>query len=200
MAKRKSSKIKVFPIILILLLLLGAIAGFAVLIKNVDIDEDNKPDSELYVEINNKTILASAMGYVVFPGNSLNVAVKSSLNEDARPEYTTKIEVDPSVKFTFVKDGKLCLFLSSEDVSGFFEFEDTDSGFVLSCDGKTVTDMLECLYASNSITVDERPEYYDKTMFWLTITSLDNSDAFVKVGFSLFGVMSISFENEEIVF
>ena len=36
MAKRKSSKIKIFPIILILLLLLGAIAGFVVLIKNVD--------------------------------------------------------------------------------------------------------------------------------------------------------------------
>lgn len=200
MAKRKSSKIKIFPIILILLLLLGAIAGFAVLIKNVDTEQDNTPDSELYVEIDNKTILTNATGYVVFPGNSLNVVVKSSLVEDTKPEYTTKIEVDPSVKFTFVKDGKLCLFLSSENVYEFFEFEDTDSGFILSCNGNTVTDMLECLYASNSITVDERPEYYDKTMFWLTITSLDNSEAFVKVGFSLFGVMSISFENEEIVF
>ena len=200
MAKRKSSKIKIFPIILVLLLLLGAIAGFAVLIKNANVDEDDTPDSEFYVEIDNKTILTNATGYVVFPGNSLNVVVKSSLVEDTKPEYTTKIEVDPSVKFTFVKDGKLCLFLSSENVYEFFEFEDTDSGFILSCNGNTVTDMLECLYASNSITVDERPEYYDKTMFWLTITSLDNSEAFVKVGFSLFGVMSISFENEEIVF
>lgn len=192
---RKSAK-KIISVILVLALLAGAFAGVAILLKKSF--DDMLPESEFYVSVDGKDVYSKSYGYVVFPNNDLNVSVKSS--SEQIPEYTTAISVDPSVKFTFVKDGQLCLFLSSEDVSSFFDIQDTDNGFVVSCNGKTVTDMLKTIYETDSISVEEQAIDYNSTMFWLTIQSKDNADAVIKIGFSLFGVMRISFENEGIIF
>lgn len=195
MAKKTAKKI--ISVILVLALLAGAFAGVAILLKK-SLD-DMLPESEFYVSVEGKNVYSKSYGYVVFPDNDLNVIVKSDLI-DQKPEYTTAISVDSSLKFTFVKDGQLCLFLSSEDVSSFFNIQDTDNGFVVSCNGKTVTDMLKAIYETDSISVEEQSIDYNSTMFWLTITSIDNADAVIKIGFSLFGVMRISFENEGIIF
>lgn len=197
MAKRKSSKFSIMPKILILLLLALAIAGFAVFIKNY---VDKVPDSAFHVNINGKDIYSTSIGYVLSPQLDFDVAVKFPLTSDNNGEYNVSIKADPSLKFTFVKDGKLCLFLSTEDVSKFFDVKNTNNGFVLSAKGFTVTDMLKVLYGSDSISVEEKAIYYNQTMFWLTISPKDNAESAVRIGFSLFGIMSISFDTEEIIF
>ncbi|GEM_PF-1483837 len=197
MAKRKSSKFSIMPKILILLLLALAIAGFAVFIKNY---VDKVPDSAFHVNINGKDIYSTSIGYVLSPQLDFDVAVKFPLTSDNNGEYNVSIKADPSLKFTFVKDGKLCLFLSIEDVSKFFDVKNTNNGFVLSAKGFTVTDMLKVLYESDSISVEEQTIDYNQTMFWLTISPKDNAESAVRIGFSLFGIMSISFDTEEIIF
>lgn len=197
MAKRQSSKFSIVPKILILLLLAVAIAGFAVFIKNY---VGKVPDSPFHVTIDGKDIYSTSSGYVLSPQTALNVAVKSPSTSDNNSEYTVSIKADSSLKFTFVKDGKLCLFLSTEDVSKFFDVKNTNNGFVLSAKGFTVTDMLKVLYESDSISVEEQEIDYNQTMFWLTISPKDNAESAVRIGFSLFGIMSISLDTEEIIF
>lgn len=197
MVKRKSSKFSIMPKILILLLLALAIAGFAVFIKNY---VGKVPDSAFHVNIDGKNIYSTSTGYVLSPQKALNVAVKSPSTSDNNGEYTVSIKADSSLKFTFVKDGKLCLFLSSDDVSNFFDVINTNNGFVLSAKGFTVTDMLKVLYGSDSISVEEQTIDYNQTMFWLTISPKDNAESAVRIGFSLFGIISISLDAKEIIF
>lgn len=197
MAKRQSSKFSILPKILILLLLAVAIAGFAVFIKNY---VGKVPDSPFHVTIDGKDIYNTSSGYVLSPQTALNVAVKSPSTSDNNGEYIVSVNADSSLKFSFVKDGKLCLFLSTEDVSKFFEIKNTNNGFVLSAKGFTVTDMLKVLYESDSISVEEQAIDYNQTMFWLTISPKDNAESAVRIGFSLFGIMSISLDTEEIIF
>lgn len=185
------------PKILILLLLALAIAGFAVFIKNY---VGKVPDSAFHVNIDGKYIYSTSTGYVLSPQKALNVAVKSPSTSDNNGEYTVSIKADSSLKFTFVKDGKLCLFLSSDDVSKFFDIKNTNNGFALSAKGFTVTDMLKVLYESDSISVDEQSIDYNQTMFWLTISPKDNAESAVRIGFSLFGILSISLDTEVIIF
>lgn len=59
--------------ILILLLLFVAIAGFAVFLKN---NVGKLPDSVFYVKIEDKMIFTNATGYGVNADNPLNVEVK----------------------------------------------------------------------------------------------------------------------------
>lgn len=197
MAKRQSSKFSIVPKILILLLLAVAIAGFAVFIKNY---VGKVPYSPFHVTIDGKDIYSTSSGYVLSPQTALNVAVKSPSTSDNNGEYTVSVNADSSLKFSFVKDGKLCLFLSTEDVSKFFDITNTNNGFVLSAKGFTVTDMLKVLYESDSISVEEQEIDYNQTMFWLTISPKDNAESAVRIGFSLFGIMSISLDTEEIIF
>lgn len=197
MAKRKSSKFSIIPKFLILLLLAVAIAGFAVFIKNY---VGKVPDSAFHVNIDGKDIYSTSTGYVLSPQLDLDVAVKFPLTSDNNIEYTVSVNADSSLKFTFVKDGKLCLFLSTEDVSKFFDIKNTNNGFALSAKGFTVTDMLKVLYESDSISVDEQSIDYNQTMFWLTISPKDNAESAVRIGFSLFGILSISLDTEEIIF
>lgn len=197
MVKRKSSKFSIMPKILILLLLVVAIAGFAVFIKNY---VGKVPGSAFHVNIDGKDIYSTSTGYVISPQKALNVAVKSPSTSDNNGEYTVSIKADSSLKFTFVKDGKLCLFLSSDDVSNFFDVINTNNGFVLSAKGFTVTDMLKVLYGSDSISVEEQTIDYNQTMFWLTISPKDNAESAVRIGFSLFGIISISLDAKEIIF
>lgn len=197
MVKRKSSKFSIMPKILILLLLALAIAGFAVFIKNY---VGKVPDSAFHVNIDGKYIYSTSTGYVLSPQKALNVAVKSPSTSDNNGEYTVSIKADSSLKFTFVKDGKLCLFLSSDDVSKFFDVKNTNNGFVLSAKGFTVTDMLKVLYGSDSISVEEQTIDYNQTMFWLTISPKDNAESAVRIGFSLSGIILISLDAKEIIF
>jgi len=197
MAKRKSSKFSIIPKFLILLLLAVAIAGFAVFIKNY---VGKVPDSAFHVNIDGKDIYSTSTGYVLSPQLDLDVAVKFPLTSDNNTEYTVSVNADSSLKFSFVKDGKLCLFLSTEDVSKFFDVKNTNNGFVLSAKGFTVTDMLKVLYESDSISVEEQAIDYNQTMFWLAISPKDNLESAVRIGFSLFGIMSISLDTEEIIF
>ena len=197
MAKRKSSKFSIIPKFLILLLLAVAIAGFAVFIKNY---VGKVPDSAFHVTIGGKDIYSTSTGYVLSPKLDLEVAVKFPLTTSNSTEYEVSVKADSSLKFSFVKDGKLCLFLSTEDVSKFFDVKNTNNGFVLSAKGFTVTDMLKALYESDSISVEEQAIDYNQTMFWLTISPKDNAESAVRIGFSLFGIMSISLDTEEIIF
>lgn len=197
MAKRKLLKFSIIPKFLILLLLVVAIAGFAVFIKNY---VGKVPDSAFHVNIDGKDIYSTSTGYVLSPQLDLDVAVKFPMTSDNNTEYTISIKADSSLKFTFVKDGKLCLFLSTEDVSKFFDVKNTNNGFVLSAKGFTVTDMLKVLYESDSISIEEQAIDYNQTMFWLTISPKDNAESAVRIGFSLFGIMSISLDTEEIIF
>lgn len=197
MAKRKSSKFSIIPKFLILLLLAVAIAGFAVFIKNY---VGKVPDSDFHVNIDGKDIHSTSTGYVLSPQLDLDVAVKFPMTSDNNTEYAISVNADSSLKFSFVKDGKLCLFLSTEDVSKFFDVKNTNNGFVLSAKGFTVTDMLKVLYESDSISVEEQAIDYNQTMFWLAISPKDNAESAVRIGFSLFGIMSISLDTEEIIF
>lgn len=197
MAKRKSSKCSIIPKFLILLLLAVAIAGFAVFIKNY---VGKVPDSPFHVTIDGKDIYNTSSGYVLFPQLDFDVAVKFPLTSDNNAEYTVSVKADSSLKFTFVKDGKLCLFLSTEDVSKFFEIKNTDNGFALLAKGFTITDMLKVLYESDSISVDEQSIDYNQTMFWLAISPKDNAESAVRIGFTINGKMSISLDTEEIIF
>ncbi len=174
-----------------------AIAGFAVFIKNY---VGKVPDSAFHVNIDGKDIYSTSTGYVLSPQLDLDVAVKFPLTSDNNTEYTVSVNADSSLKFSFVKDGKLCLFLSTEDVSKFFDVKNTNNGFVLSAKGFTVTDMLKVLYESDSISVEEQAIDYNQTMFWLAISPKDNLESAVRIGFSLFGIMSISLDTEEIIF
>ena len=182
---------------MILLLLVVVIVGFAVFFKNYG---DKVPNSLFHVTIDGKDIYSTSTGYVISPQMALNVAVKSPSTSDNNGEYTVSIKADSSLKFTFVKDGKLCLFLSTEDVTKFFDIKNTNNGFALSAKGLTVTDMLNVLYESDSISVEEKAIYYNQTMFWLTISPKDNAESAVRIGFSINGKMSISLDTEEIIF
>lgn len=198
MAKRKLSKFSFISKFLILLLLALAIAGFAVFIKNY---VGKVPDSPFHVTIGGKDIYSTSTGYVLSPKLDLEVAVKFPLTTSNNTEYEVSVKADSSLKFSFVKDGKLCLFLSTEDVSKFFDIKNTNNGFVLSVKGFTVIDMLKVLYESDSISVEEQAIDYKQTMFWLTISSKDNAESAVRIGFSLLRYAdSLILDTEEIIF
>lgn len=183
--------------ILILLLLFVAIAGFAVFLKN---NVGKLPDSVFYVKIEDKMIFTNATGYGVNADNPLNVEVKNKLLGESKPDYAINIEADSSLKFAYAKDGKLSYFSPTESVAGFFDITETDVGFALTAKGGSILDMLKCLYPDSTITVDNNFDY-GSTMFWLTVASKDDVKSFVKVGFSLIHpVESVSFEVGGIVF
>ena len=183
--------------ILILLLLFVAIAGFAVFLKN---NVGKLPDSVFYVKIEDKMIFTNATGYGVNADNPLNVEVKNKLFGESKPDYAINIEADSSLKFAYAKDGKLCYFSPTESVAGFFDITETDVGFALTAKGGSILDMLKCLYPDSTITVDNNFDY-GSTMFWLTVASKDDVKSFVKIGFSLIHpVESVSFEVGGIVF
>ena len=197
MAKRKSKINKVISVILILLLLFVAIAGFTVFLKN---NVGNIPDSVFYVKIEDKMIFTNATGYGVNADNALNVEVKNKLLGESKPDYAINIEADSSLKFAYAKDGKLCYFSPTESVAGFFDVTETDVGFALTAKGGSILDMLKCLYPDSTITVDNNFDY-GSTMFWLTVASKDDVKSFVKIGFSLIHtVESVSFKVGGIVF
>lgn len=197
MAKRKSKINKVISVILILLLLFVAIAGFTVFLKN---NVGNIPDPVFYVKIEDKMIFTNATGYGVNADNPLNVEVKNKLLGESKPDYAMNIDADSSLKFAYAKDGKLCYFSPTESVAGFFDVTETDVGFALTAKGGSILDMLKCLYPDSTITVDNNLDY-GSTMFWLTVASKDDVKSFVKIGFSLIHpVESVSFKVGGIVF
>lgn len=180
----KQSKIsKIISVLLVIALLAGAFAGISILLKK-SLD-GVLPDSIFFVKIADKTIFSTASGYVVNKNNPLTVEVKKSLLNDDKANYTVTIDVDSELSFSYVKDGKVNLFKSSVDVSDFFVIVDNEKGFVLTAKGSSVTEMLNVLNDGSSISVDEKYIDYKKTMFWLTITSKDDVQSFVKIGFSI---------------
>ena len=180
----KQSKVsKIISVLLVIALLAGAFAGISILLKK-SLD-GVLPDSIFFVKIADKTIFSTASGYVVNKNNPLTVEVKKSLLNDDKANYTVTIDVDSELSFSYVKDGKVNLFKSSVDVSDFFVIVDNEKGFVLTAKGSSVTEMLNVLNDGSSISVDEKYIDYKKTMFWLTITSKDDVQSFVKIGFSI---------------
>lgn len=180
----KQSKVsKIILVLLVIALLAGAFAGISILLKK-SLD-GFLPDSIFFVKIADKTIFSTASGYVVNKNNPLTVEVKRSLLNDDKANYTVTIDVDSELSFSYVKDGKVNLFKSSVDVSDFFVIVDNEKGFVLTAKGSSVTEMLNVLNDGSSISVDEKYIDYKKTMFWLTITSKDDVQSFVKIGFSI---------------
>lgn len=198
MAKRKTSISKILITVLILLLLFGAIAGFAVFIKNIVI---GTVTNDRFVKIGNKTIYTVGTGYHVGlkEDNPLKVDVSSGSDENVK--YTARIDVDSSLRFSYVKDNKLCFFTSSEDVSSFFEIEEIDTGFCVSAKGDSVIDMLSCLYPDSKISFDDSNIDYKSTMFWITVSFDGDVNSFVKIGFSLSQyATSITLDVKEIIF
>lgn len=180
----KQSKVsKIILVLLVIALLAGAFAGISILLKK-SLD-GVLPDSMFFVKIADKTIFSTASGYVVNKNNPLTVEVKKSLLNDDKANYTVTIDADSELSFSYVKDGKVNLFKSSVDVSDFFVIVDNEKGFVLTAKGSSVTEMLNVLNDGSSISVDEKYIDYKKTMFWLTITSKDDVQSFVKIGFSI---------------
>lgn len=180
----KQSKVsKIISVLLVIALLAGAFAGISILLKK-SLD-GVLPDSMFFVKIADKTIFSTASGYVVNKNNPLTVEVKKSLLNDDKANYTVTIDADSELSFSYVKDGKVNLFKSSVDVSDFFVIVDNEKGFILTVKGSSVTEMLNVLNDGSSISVDEKYIDYKKTMFWLTITSKDDVQSFVKIGFSI---------------
>lgn len=180
----KQSKVsKIISVLLVIALLAGAFAGISILLKK-SLD-GVLPDSMFFVKISDKTIFSTASGYVVNKNNPLTVEVKKSLLNDDKANYTVTIDADSELSFSYVKDGKVNLFKSSVDVSDFFVILDNEKGFVLTAKGSSVTEMLNVLNDGSSISVEEKYIDYKKTMFWLTITSKDDVQSFVKIGFSI---------------
>ncbi len=180
----KQSKVsKIISVLLVIALFAGAFAGISILLKK-SLD-GVLPDSMFFVKIADKTIFSTASGYVVNKNNPLTVEVKKSLLNDDKANYTVTIDADSELSFSYVKDGKVNLFKSSVDVSDFFVIVDNEKGFVLTAKGSSVTEMLNVLNDGSSISVDEKYIDYKKTMFWLTITSKDDVQSFVKIGFSI---------------
>lgn len=180
----KQSKVsKIISVLLVIALLAGAFAGISILLKK-SLD-GVLPDSMFFVKISDKTIFSTSTGYVVNANNPLTVEVKKSLLNDDKANYTVTIDADSELSFSYVKDGKVNLFKSSVDVSDFFVILDNEKGFVLTAKGSSVTEMLNVLNDGSSISVEEKYIDYKKTMFWLTITSKDDVQSFVKIGFSI---------------
>lgn len=197
MAKRKLKNKKILLVIFILLLFVGTIAGFAIFIKN---SVPELSDSVFYLKIDGKMIFNNAFGYTVNADNPLKVEVKNKLFVDEKPDYHIEIDADSSLKFAFVKDGKLCYFTPAEDVTSFFDITETVVGFELTSKGDSIDKMLECLYPDSNITVDNIFDY-SSTMFWLTVILNEDVQSYVKVGFSLRrSVDSISLDIKEIIF
>lgn len=198
MAKRKSLKFSIIPKFLILLLLSVAIAGFAVFIKNV---YAGTVTNDRFVKIGNNTIYTIGTGYRVGlkEDNPLKVNVSSGSDENVK--YATRIDADSSLRFSYVKDDKLCFFTSSEDVSSFFEIEETDTGFCVSAKGVRIIDMLSCLYPDSKISFDDSYIDYKSTLFWITVSFDGDVNSFVKIGFSLKRyAQSITLDAKEIIF
>lgn len=198
MAKRKSLKFSIISKFLILLLLSVAIAGFAVFIKNI---YDGTVTNDRFVKIGNNTIYTIGTGYHVGlkEDNPLKVNVSSGSDENVK--YATRIDVDSSLRFSYVKDDKLCFFTSSEDVSSFFEIEETDTGFCVSAKGVRIIDMLSCLYPDSKISFDDSYIDYKSTLFWITVSFDGDVNSFVKIGFSLKRyAQSITLDAKEIIF
>lgn len=205
MAKRKSSTFKGIVTFVFLLLLVGAIAGFAVYVKNSIASDNGGGDSQLfYLEIADKKIGSSAYGYKVgaVGDKSLSCNIIAAENDvDIANDFTFSIKADSGLKFTYVADNKLCLFTSAIDVSNFFVVENTNTGICVYSKGDSIPMMLSCIYPESTISYDDSNFDYDTTMFWLTVTLKENTQSFVKVGFSLkrYGD-SVSLDVQEIIF
>lgn len=198
MAKRKSLKFSIIPKFLILLLLAVAIAGFAVFIKNI---YDGTVTNDRFVKIGNKTIYTIGTGYLVGLKEDNPLKVDVPLDSDKNAKYKIRIDADLSMRFSFVIDNKLCFFTSSEDVSSFFEIEETDTGFCVSAKGDSIIDLLSCLYPDSKISFDDSYIDYKSTLFWITVSFDDDVNSFVKIGFSLKRyAQSIMLDAKEIIF
>lgn len=198
MAKRKTLLVKKLIVVFVLLLLFGAIAGFAVFIRDID---TGTATNDRFVKIGNKTIYTIATGYIVGFKNDSPLKIDVLSGSDENVKYTARIDADSSLRFSYVKDNKLCFFTSSEDVSSFFEIEEIDTGFCVSAKGDSVIDILSCLYPDSKISFDDSNIDYKSTMFWITVSFDGDVNSFVKIGFSLKRYpQSISLDAKEIIF
>lgn len=198
MAKRKLLKFSIIPKFLILLLLAVAIAGFAVFIKNI---YAGTVTNDRFVKIGNNTIYTIGTGYHVGLKEDIPLKVNVSSGSDENVKYATRIDADSYLRFSYVKDDKLCFFTSSEDVSSFFEIEETDTGFCVSAKGDSILDMLSCLYPDSKISFDDSYIDYKSTLFWITVSFDGDVNSFVKIGFSLKRyAQSITLDAKEIIF
>lgn len=206
MARRKSKNASTVLSYIVILLLIVFICGFAVYVKNSVASDNGGGDSQLfYLEIADKKIGSSAYGYKVGvvgdKGLTCNI-IAAERDVDIANDFTFSIKADSGLKFTYVADNKLCLFTSATDVSNFFVVENTNTGICLYSKGDSIPMMLSCIYPESTISYDDSNFDYDTTMFWLTVTLKENTQSFVKVGFSLKKryADSISLDVQEIIF
>lgn len=205
MAKGKKSIFKSIVMIVLIIMLIAAIGGVASYLVGL-IEEGTGDDVDgnevFYVKIAGKKITSSAYGYKcgTVGDNTFAIDIVSD-SYDIATDFSYSVKADSGLCFTYIADDSLFQFNSSEDVSDFFVIETTDSGIVVCSKGSSLTNMLSAIYPEAEISYDDSTFDYDTTMFWLTISLKENTQEFVKLGFSLRRYDDVlSLDVEEIIF
>ncbi len=197
MAKRKTSIPKILITVLILLLLFGAIAGFAVKLR----DRNNEIVSTFSVRVNDTLTTEDLGGFLIRKNSPLNVEVlfpSDTSNDKMAYEYSVGFASDNT--FTYYANYEEHTWGdSSLDVYSCLEVSLESSGLIITPKENTVTALLRLLYPQKEIYLSDDSIDYGKDLFSLKIKSA--SGEIIVIGFSLAPeVKSISLDVEEIIF
>ena len=198
MAKRKTSISKIIITVLALLLLVGAIAGFAVMFGN---KQDSSDVSTFSVRINDTVTSEDANGFSVRKNKPLSIEVLfPAETSEGNMVYEYNLSFSDSNDFVFYVDYEEHTWSKSNiDVYSCLELNITKNGMTITPKENTVTSLLHLLYPQSEIYVDEDSIDYSKDMFSLLIKS--GSGEIIVIGFSLArNVKSVSIDTKEIIF
>lgn len=197
MAKRKSSALKITVSIILLLFLVGAIAGFAV---NLNKDESPKVSS-FSVRINDKIFSEDVGGFSVKKNKPLSVDVLYPAGTaDEKMVYEYNISFSESTDFVYYVDFEEHTWSKSNiDIYNCLELNVSESGLTITPRANTITALLRLLYPKSEIYVDDDMIDYSKDMFSLLVKS--GNGEIIVIGFSLSrSVKNVSLDQKEIIF
>lgn len=197
MAKRKSSTFKGIVTFVFLLLLVGAIAGFA-----VNFNKSESPEVSCFsVQINDKIFSEDVGGFSVKKNKPLSIDILFPAETASdKMIYEYNISFSESTDFVFYVDYEEHTWSKSNvDVYACLELNVTASGLTITPKANTIDELLCLLYPGSDIHVADDAIDYSKDMFSLLVKS--GNGEIIVIGFSLScNAKDISLDQKEIIF
>lgn len=194
---RKSSKlISILSYLLIVALLVG-VCGVIVYFTN-GFTSDFKT---FYIAVDGKDVLTNTGGYELTPDEPTTIDVKYTFDKinSEISGYSIRLSAntDEEHDFSFTVDGETHYFSTEKDLSKGFVIEQTENSFTIKPKGDLDV-ILANVYEGQEVSPCGEMTYED--MFVLTVVSY-NEEAKISLKFMVpYGIKSITFDKEVIVF
>ena len=163
---------KYLPIIISLIIIVGAIVSIALLLPKTEAPSNKEPSSNNSFVVSYSDEYLQSEDTVFFIG-----AGEHELKVKTNNSYEVLISFNKEIPFTFTVDGKKITSSDLQDVTKHFNVNATANGFKINfSDDFSVLALLQEIYQDKEVTLSE--DVSKKTVFTLTLKELGAEECF----------------------